>query len=91
MRLTQTTLKKLEELFEELAYAVRYEKGSFNSGYCLVENRKIAVINKFFDTEARCNSLIDILGLIEIDETLLSEKSVIFLEKTKKKTANDSP
>ncbi len=50
MRYTQTTLKKLEGLFDELDYSIRYEKGNFQSGYCIVENRRIAVINKFFDT-----------------------------------------
>ena len=84
MRYTQTTLKKLEELLEEIGYAVRYEKGQFNSGYCLVENRKIAVVNKFFDTEARCNSLADIVWKIEPDPARLSEKSVDFLQKLRK-------
>lgn len=87
MRYTQTTLKKLEELLEETGYTVRYEKGQFNSGYCLVENRKIAVFNKFFDTEARCTSLADIVGKIEIDPTHLTEKSADFLQKLKKHAA----
>ena len=40
MRYTQTTLKKIEAVFGELDYVIRYEKGNFQSGYCLVENRK---------------------------------------------------
>jgi hypothetical protein len=88
MRYTQTTLKKLEELFGELDYAVRYEKGSFQSGYCLVEQRRIAVINRFFDTEARINCLLDILTRLEhdavVDTTQLSEAGREFLEKCKK-------
>jgi len=75
MRYTTTTLKKLEDLFSELDYSVRYEKGSFQSGYCIVESRKIAVVNKFFDTEARINCLLDILNKLEYDPELLSEKS----------------
>lgn len=75
MRYTQTTLKKLEELFAELDYAVRYEKGSFQSGYCIVEHRKIAVVNKFFDTEGRINCLLEILSSLEYDPQDLSEKS----------------
>ncbi len=75
MRYTQTTLKKLEELFGELDYAVRYEKGTFQSGYCIVESRKIAVVNKFFDTEARINCLLEILNKLEFDPATLSEKS----------------
>ena len=75
MRYTQTTLKKLEELFGELDYAIRYEKGNFQSGYCIVEARKIAVVNKFFDTEARINCLLDILSNLQYDPENLSEKS----------------
>ncbi len=84
MRYTQTTLKKLEDLFGELDYAVRYEKGNFQSGYCLVEQRRIAVVNRFFDTEARINCLLDILSKMEFDQAMLSEKSRDLIEKWKK-------
>jgi hypothetical protein len=84
MRFTQTTLKKLEDLFGELDYSVRYEKGSFQSGYCLVENRRIAVVNKFFDTEARINCLLDILSSLDYEPENLSEKSRELIEKWKK-------
>jgi hypothetical protein len=68
MTYTITTQKKLEALLEALSYKVRYEKGNFQSGYCLVKDRKVAVINKFFATEARINSLLDIISIIEISE-----------------------
>lgn len=90
MRYTLTTLKKLEDALGELDYAVRYEKGSFQSGYCLVENRRIAVVNKFFDTEARINCLLDILSRLEVDHTEnLSEKSLELIKKAKSKMMND--
>ncbi len=76
MRATRTTLKKIENLFSDLDYTVRYEKGNFNSGYCIVEERRIAVINRFFDTEGRINSLLDILSQINIQLDLLSEPSL---------------
>ena len=75
MRYTKTTLQKYETLLEELGYTIRYEKGNFQSGYCIVENRKIAVLNKFFDTEARVNTLLEILNHIEVNPALLSEAS----------------
>lgn len=75
---TKHSLKKLEALFEELAYVVRYEKGNFNSGYCIVEDRKIAVINKFYDTEGRINCLLDILSKMEVNQDTLSEKNLKF-------------
>ena len=75
MRPTRTTLKKIEAIFENIDYKVRYEKGNFNSGYCIVEERKIVVINRFFDTEGRINSLLDILSQLNVDLTLLTEES----------------
>lgn len=75
---TKHQLKKVEGLLEEVGYTIRYERGNFQSGYAIVEDRKIAVINKFFDTEARINSLLDIMNNIEIDESQLEEKSAVF-------------
>jgi hypothetical protein len=71
-------LKKLEDLFEEMGYVVRYEKGNFQSGYCLVENRKMAVVNKFFELESRINCLLEILGEVAPEEAQLSEPSARF-------------
>ncbi len=81
---TKHTLKKIEDLFKEFDYTIRYEKGNFQSGYCIVENRRIAVINRFYDTEARINCLLEILSTVEVDSTALSEKSVVFYDKLQK-------
>ena len=79
MKYTKTTLSKLEQLIKEINYVLRYEKGNFNSGYCIVENNKIIIVNKFFDTETRINVLIDIISTLELDETKLSEKTTTFM------------
>lgn len=84
MNFTKHTLKKLELLFEEVGYIIRYEKGSFNSGYCIVEDRKIVVINKFFQTDGRISTLLDILDNIEMIPEILSEKSADFYKKVLK-------
>lgn len=64
---TKHSLKKLETLLKELGYTVRYEKGNFTSGYCLVEQRQVAIVNKFYDTEGRINVLYDILTDYDAD------------------------
>lgn len=71
---TVNTLKKLEQLYEELNYTIRYEKGNFNSGYCMMEERKIAVINKFLNIEGRINALIEILPTIPVAADTLSDE-----------------
>jgi hypothetical protein len=74
LKLTKNNLKKLEELLEAFGYVVRYEKGNFNAGYCIVQNKKIAVINKFFDTEGRISCLLDIISGMEPDPSGIDEK-----------------
>ena len=36
MKLTQTTLNKLEDILGESEFVVRYERGNFQSGWCLL-------------------------------------------------------
>lgn len=84
MNYTKHTLQKIEELFKELDYVVRYEKGSFKSGFCLVEGKRIAIVNKFFETDARINTLIDILDRIEVNTEGVSEKSLKVLKEIQK-------
>ncbi len=69
---TPNTLKKLEGLYEEARYIIRYEKGNFNSGYCILEERRVVVINKFFSVEGRINALLEILPTIKVTEEELS-------------------
>lgn len=71
---TANTLKKLEQLYEELNYTIRYEKGNFNSGYCMMEERKIAVINKFLNIEGRINALVEILPTVPVAANTLSDE-----------------
>ncbi len=75
VKYTKSNLQKLELLFKEQEYTIRYEKGNFQSGYCVVQARKIAVINKFFDTEARINCLLDILSTIIVMDNAMSISS----------------
>lgn len=78
IKYTKGVLKKLEQFLEEVNYRIRYEKGQFHSGYCVLENKNIAIINKFLDTEGRINALIDILGSIDFDFSALSSESQRF-------------
>jgi molybdenum-dependent DNA-binding transcriptional regulator ModE len=71
---TPNTLKRLEQLFEEARFTVRYEKGNFNSGYCLLEDRRVVVVNRFLNMEGRINALVEILPAIQIKEEELSDE-----------------
>jgi hypothetical protein len=60
------TLTRIEKLIEELGYILRYERGTFQSGYCILEQRKVVVLNKFLQTEGRINTLIDLLSNLSV-------------------------
>jgi len=75
MKYTQTTLDKLEAVPEEAGYVLRYERGTFQSGYCILEERKVVVLNKFLQTEGRINTLFELIPQLDINTELLSEES----------------
>ena len=75
MKYNQATLDKLEQLVEESGYVLRYERGTFQSGYCILEQKKVVVLNKFLQTEGRINTLIDLIPQLEIHSDLLNDES----------------
>ena len=75
MKYTQTTLDKIDKMIEESGYIVRYERGSFQSGFCILEDRKVVVLNKFLQLEGRINTLIDLVPQLKIDAEVLSPES----------------
>lgn len=90
IKYTAQTLHSLEGIYKQINYLLRYEKGSFQSGYCVVKERKIVVVSKFFTTDARIICLIDILAQIEVDtELLTAEQKKIYqqIQQSKADTA----
>ena len=75
IKYTPATLKKFEDLYDQIGYSIRFEKGNFHSGYCILQDRKIAVINKFLPIEGRINALIDILPGLEVDTDKLDKEA----------------
>jgi predicted nuclease with TOPRIM domain len=74
-------LNKLEDLMAETDYVLRYEKGNFKSGYCIIKDTKVAVINKYYALEGKVNCIIDVIKSIEVDSSQLSEKNqILFTE-----------
>jgi hypothetical protein len=72
MKYTQATLDKIERILDEIGYIVRYERGNFQSGYCILEQRKVVVLNKFLPLEGRISTLVDIIPQLRITPDALS-------------------
>lgn len=77
---TPTALKKIEQIYDEAKYLVRYEKGNFASGYCVLEHKKVVVVNKFLNVEGRINALLEILPSIKVDPETFSGESLKLLD-----------
>ncbi len=75
MKYTQHNLDKIEKIVEETGYIIRYERGSFQSGYCILQDKKVVVLNKFFQTEGRINTLIDLMPQLNINIDALTHDS----------------
>jgi len=75
MKLNQTTLDKLEAILEESGYIVRYERGTFQSGYCILEQRKVVVLNKFMQMEGRINTMLELIPQLTISFDALTVES----------------
>jgi hypothetical protein len=69
IKYTPNYLQKLEDLLKENDYVIRNEKGNFKSGYCILQDKRVIVVNKFSTIESRINTLLQILKELEIEIT----------------------
>jgi len=76
IKYTVPFLTKLEDMIAESDYTLRYEKGNFKSGYCLLRDQKIIIVNKFYTTEGKINALLEILKTVALDQSRFTEKSL---------------
>jgi len=91
IKYTPSTLDKIEKVLDEGGYVLRFEKGTFNSGYCVLEHKKVVVVNKFLDLEGRINTLMDILGVLRLDPQTLSPESQKMYALAAKESAGKVP
>jgi hypothetical protein len=75
IKYTKNFLDKLENLFAASEYILRYEKGNFKSGYCVLKENKVVIVNKYFPLEGKINALIDILNELNFNPQDFKEKS----------------
>lgn len=75
MKFNQHTLDKFENIISQSNYKVRYERGNFQSGWCLLEEKSVVVLNKFLDVEGRINTLLELIPELEINFDKLTLES----------------
>ncbi len=70
----EEVLDELKSLANELGASVRFEKGDFKGGYCLLKDSKVIVINKLANLQRKVMILSAALKELGIDSIYLSPK-----------------
>jgi hypothetical protein len=86
LSITTHTLDKLELLLKALDYRVRYEKGNFKTGACVLENSRVVVVNKFSNLESKIQGLADLIATLEVQDQILDDKQKQLLNQLKQTT-----
>lgn len=81
-------LAELEDVALRLGYKVRYEKGNFEGGYCLLKESKLLVVNSRNEIERRIIIVSKSLKLIGIDDIFVKPgvREIIEKESSRKLT-----
>jgi hypothetical protein len=74
MRISKGSQEKLEAIFRANGYTIRYEKGNFKGGHCVVQAQQTIIINKFVPLEGIIATLTELLREIPMLDSLLTEE-----------------
>lgn len=67
-------IQDLRALASQLGADVRFEKGDFKGGYCLLKDSKVIVINKMANTQRKAMILSMALKELGVDEIYLTPR-----------------
>lgn len=70
----------LEEVGKQLGLDLRYEKGDFEGGYCILKNQKVVVVNKRLSDARRASSLAQALAEYGIETTYIKPNVREYIE-----------
>ncbi len=70
----ETILDDLKAVANEMGAKVRFERGDFKGGYCLVKHSKVIVINKLSTTQRKVMTLSAALKELGVDDIYLTPK-----------------
>jgi len=86
VKVSRSLFQKIESLLHTAGFKVRYEKGTFKGGACLIQDEKVVVINKFYSLDGQINTLLDILKSLDTDESSFSPEQMTLFRKLKTST-----
>ncbi len=79
-------LDELKSLATELGATVRFEKGDFKGGYCIIKDSKVIVINKLANLQRKVIILSAALKELGIDQIYLNPRLREIIEEMTEET-----
>jgi len=70
----EEVIQDLKSLAAQLGAEVRFEKGDFKGGYCILKDSKVIVINKMTNLQKKVMILSHALKELGVDQIYLSPK-----------------
>ncbi|MGB5528605.1 MAG: hypothetical protein WBQ32_01435 [Ignavibacteriaceae bacterium] len=67
-------LQELKSVADQLGASVRFEKGDFKGGYCIIHDKKVIVINKLTSLQKKVMILSSALKELGVDEIYLTPR-----------------
>ena len=67
-------MQELKSVADQLGATIRFEKGDFKGGYCLIHDKKVIVINKMTNLQRKVMILSTALKELGIDEIYLTPR-----------------
>lgn len=67
-------LQELKAIADQLGASIRFEKGDFKGGYCIVHDKKVIVINKMTNLQKKVMILSTALKELGVDSIYLSPR-----------------
>jgi hypothetical protein len=83
-------LAELEEIVQRLGYKLRYEKGDFEGGYCLLKESHLFVINSRNETEKRVAIIAKNVKELGIDDIFIKPQVREVIERESSKVKSKS-
>jgi len=73
-------VQELESVAEQLGVAIRYEKGDFEGGYCILKDARILVVNKRLASNRKAAVLALGMSAIGLDDMFLKPALRAFID-----------
>lgn len=70
----EALLQDLKAVANEMGATVRFERGDFKGGYCVLKESKVVVINKLSNLQRKVTTLAAALHELGIDKVYLTPK-----------------